>query len=401
MRVLGIESHYRAREELKRIGVDHRAWEPLAQKALHLTIKVERVSLPAANILKQEMLSLGGDAAVAKGVVTGEIKSSDLLLLGNLRQLNKLKEKLLHQPFGLDKLAQDLKRVIEEYKTKRRYLFDCRGRILDLSLRPHIMGVLNVTPDSFSDGGRYLDLREALRRAHQLIEEGADIIDIGGESTRPGADPVPLSAELERVLPVVEGLSSQEGVIISVDTYKSQVAQKVIDAGAHLINDISGLRFDPELASVVARAGVGLVIMHIKGKPKSMQVNPQYDDLMGEIYGWLDEGVRLALKAGVARERIIVDPGIGFGKRPQDNLVILHRLNELKGLGYPLLIGPSRKSFIGEVLGLPVEGRLEGTAAAVALGVAKGANILRVHDVQELGRVARMAYAIVEANGTF
>lgn len=276
---------------------------------------------------------------------------------------------------------------------------DCRGKMLDLSLRPYIMGVLNVTPDSFSDGGRYATLDAALRRAHQLLDEGADIIDIGGESTRPGADPVPLSTELERVLPVVKGLSRQKGVIISVDTYKSQVAQRAIDAGAHLINDISGLRFDPKMVGVVAKAKVGLVIMHIKGKPKDMQANPQYDDLMGEIYDWLAKGIRLALRGGVARERIVVDPGIGFGKRPRDNLVILHRLDELKGLGYPLLIGPSRKSFIGEVLGLPVEERLEGTAAAVGWGVAKGANIIRVHDVREQIRVARMAWAIAEADG--
>ncbi len=398
---MGIETYPQAREELKRIGVDPRAWEILAQKALHLVVKVEKVSLPAANILKQEMLGLGGDAALARGVITGEAKSSDLLLLGNLRQLDKLSEKLSHQPFGLDGLAQDLKGTIEQYKEEKGGLLDCRGRVLDLSRRPHIMGVLNVTPDSFSDGGRYLDPQLALRRAEQLIEEGADIIDIGGESTRPGADPVSLSEELGRVLPVVEGLSSPEGVIISVDTYKSQVAQRAIDAGAHLINDPSGLRFDSQMAQVIARAGAGLVIMHIKGKPKDMQVNPQYDDLMGEIYSWLDQGAQLALQAGVARERIVVDPGIGFGKRPQDNLVILRRLDELKGLGYPILIGPSRKSFIGEVLGLPVEDRLEGTAAAVALGVAKGAKILRVHDVKGLGRVARMAYAIAEADGAF
>lgn len=398
---MGIETYPQAREELKRIGVDPRAWEILAQKALHLVVKVEKVSLPAANILKQEMLGLGGDAALARGVITGEAKSSDLLLLGNLRQLDKLSEKLSHQPFGLDGLAQDLKGTIEQYKEEKGYLLDCGGKVLDLSRRPHIMGVLNVTPDSFSDGGRYLDPQLALRRAEQLIEEGADIIDIGGESTRPGADPISLFEELGRVLPVVEGLSSTEGVIISVDTYKSQVAQRAIDAGAHLINDPSGLRFDSQMAQVIARAGAGLVIMHIKGKPKDMQVNPQYDDLMGEIYSWLDQGAQLALQAGVARERIVVDPGLGFGKRPQDNLVILRRLDELKGLGYPILIGPSRKSFIGEVLGLPVEDRLEGTAAAVALGVAKGAKILRVHDVKELGRVARMAYAIAEADGAF
>jgi len=398
---LGIETYPQAREELKRIGVDPRAWEILAQKALHLVVKVEKVSLPAANILKQEMLGLGGDAALARGVITGEAKSSDLLLLGNLRQLDKLSEKLSHQPFGLDGLAQDLKGIIEQYKEEKGGLLDCRGKVLDLSRRPHIMGVLNVTPDSFSDGGRYLDPQLALRRAEQLIEEGADIIDIGGESTRPGADPISLSEELGRVIPVVEGLSSTGGVIISVDTYKSQVAQRAIDAGAHLINDPSGLRFDSQMAQVIARAGAGLVIMHIKGKPKDMQVNPQYDDLMGEIYSWLDQGAQLALQAGVARERIVVDPGLGFGKRPQDNLVILRRLDELKGLGYPILIGPSRKSFIGEVLGLPVEDRLEGTAAAVALGVAKGAKILRVHDVKELGRVARMAYAIAEADGAF
>lgn len=261
------------------------------------------------------------------------------------------------------------------------------------------MGVLNVTPDSFSDGGQYEALERAVPRAHQMMEQGADLIDVGGESTRPGAHRVPLREELRRVIPVVERLCSQLKVPISVDTYKAEVARQALRAGAHMINDISALRFDRRLAQAVADSGAALILMHMKGSPRSMQRAPGYDDVMAEVFAFLAGQVRRAEGAGISRERLVVDPGIGFGKRVQDNLAILNRLGELHSLGLPLLVGVSRKSFIGKVLDLPVEDRLEGTSAAVAMAVAKGAHIVRVHDVKQMVRVARMTQAICQTWG--
>lgn len=257
------------------------------------------------------------------------------------------------------------------------------------------MGILNVTPDSFSDGGRYLDLDAAVERALEMVAEGADIIDIGGESTRPGAEPVPTEEELRRVIPVIERLVDVVDVPISVDTTKSEVAQEALAAGAHIINDISGLQFDANMAKVVADFGAAVVIMHIKGTPRNMQDNPVYNDVVDEILSFLRRQVDTALAAGIPRDRIIIDPGIGFGKTTGHNLEILRRLRQFKELDLPVLVGTSRKSLIGNVLKLPVEDRLEGTAATIAVSIMNGADIIRVHDVKAMKRVAVMTDAIV------
>ena len=257
------------------------------------------------------------------------------------------------------------------------------------------MGILNITNDSFSDGGKYYEPELAIRRGIEIEAEGADLIDVGAESTRPGSEPVSLKEELRRLLPVVDGLLNNVQLPISIDTYKARVAEEVLQRGVHLINDISGLRFDPEMKNVVAKYQAPVVISHIKGTPKDMQQNPHYTNLVGEIYDYLSNSVTLAIEAGVAPQNIVVDPGIGFGKRLGDNYEILRRLNEFSELGYPLLIGPSRKSFIGKVLNAEPDQRLEGTAAAVALGIQNGANIVRVHDVKEMMRVCRIADLIV------
>ncbi len=265
----------------------------------------------------------------------------------------------------------------------------------DLSQRPLVMGILNVTPDSFSDGGLYAEPDLAVQRALEMVSEGADIIDIGGESTRPGSDPVPLEEELRRVVPVIEALSKRVSVPISIDTYKAEVARQAIKAGATIVNDISGLRFDPEMPSVVGSEGVGVVLMHIKGTPKDMQKDPTYEDLFGEINAYLAESIQIARAAGVAQEAIVLDPGIGFGKQPEHNLQIIKYLDRFLVHGRPVLVGPSRKSFIGLVLGgvAPSE-RVEGTAAAVALAVFNGATIVRVHDVRTMVPVVKVAWAI-------
>jgi len=244
------------------------------------------------------------------------------------------------------------------------------------------MGVLNVTPDSFSDGGLYLDPKRAEERAWEMVEEGADIIDIGGESTRPGAEPLPLEEELRRVMPVLEALGPSFPVPISIDTYKAKVAEEALKAGASIVNDISGLGFDQDMAEVVAHYGAALVIMHIKGTPKDMQLNPTYGDVLGEIKAYLRERIEKAEKAGVRSDAIIVDPGIGFGKRLEHNLEIFRRMKELEELGKPILVGPSRKRFIGEILGVETSQRLYGTLAAVAFSILQGVHIVRVHDVK-------------------
>lgn len=273
-----------------------------------------------------------------------------------------------------------------------------KGRILDFSKRTYIMGILNVTPDSFSDGGLYFNKNDGVEQALRMEEDGVDIIDIGGESTRPGAESVPIDEEIRRVIPVIEAIAKKVKVPVSVDTYKSEVAELAIKAGASVVNDISGLRFDRRMPEVVARHGVAVVIMHIKGTPKNMQQNPTYTALIPEIMDYLREGITIAREAGVAEDKIIIDPGIGFGKTVEHNLEIIRQLNEFTGLEKPVLFGPSRKSFIGKTLGdLPVTERLEGTSAAVAIGIFNGANIVRVHDVKEMVRVARIADAIKRA----
>ncbi|MEW6569811.1 MAG: dihydropteroate synthase [Nitrospirota bacterium] len=265
----------------------------------------------------------------------------------------------------------------------------------DFSRRTYVMGILNVTPDSFSDGGLYFDHGMAVERAVEMMEEGADIIDIGGESTRPGSDPVDLEEEIRRTLPVIRAAAKEVKIPISIDTYKSEVAQRALDAGASMVNDISGLRFDPKMTSVVFRNKVPVVVMHIKGEPKNMQQNPFYHELIPEIVSYLRTSIGLALDAGISEEMIIVDPGLGFGKTFEHNLEIIHKLEQFTYLKKPILVGPSRKTFIGKILGdLPPEERSEGTASAVAISIFNGANIIRVHDVKAMVRVARVADAI-------
>ena len=244
-----------------------------------------------------------------------------------------------------------------------------------------VMGVLNVTPDSFSDGGNFQATDRAIARALEMEKQGADIIDIGGESTRPGAAVVSAEDEMQRVLPVIDGVRRKSRIPISIDTYKSRIAKEALAKGASIVNDISGLHADDEMAKVAAEAGAAVVVMHIQGTPRDMQKNPRYADVIGEISDYLEEGVARAEAAGMARGQVIVDPGIGFGKKLEHNLEILRRLREVRCLGCPVMVGTSRKSMIGMVLDLPVEERLEGTAATVALAVAGGADIVRVHDV--------------------
>ena len=263
--------------------------------------------------------------------------------------------------------------------------------------KPLIAGILNITPDSFYDGGKFIDFEKAIERGKEIIREGADIIDVGGESSRPGSEPVSEKEELERVIPVIEELV-KENVIISCDTYKSRVAEKAIESGAKIINDISAFRMDEKLIDIIKGSNCGYVLMHMKGTPKNMQKNPFYDDTIGEITSFFREKLELIEKTGIDLERVVIDPGIGFGKRLVDNLIILKKLDEFKKLGRPIFIGTSRKSFIGAVLNVEVDQRLEGSLATVVYAYIKGAKIFRVHDVKETKKVIDIIWAIENEN---
>ncbi len=268
------------------------------------------------------------------------------------------------------------------------------GKTYDFSIHsPLLMGVLNVTPDSFSDGGRFFQTKAAIKRAEEMVKEGADIIDIGGESTRPGSEPVSLEEELARVIPVIKSLSRNVDIPISIDTYKPPVAKEALEAGASIINDVYGLR-QPGMLELLAEVKAPVVIMHMKGAPRTMQQNPTYQDVVKEVADFLRRQAEKAFEVGLGKAEIIIDPGIGFGKTLEHNLLLLKNLSSLSALGFPVLVGPSRKSFIGLTLNLPVEERLEGTLAVIAQCVWEGANIVRVHDVKEALRVVKMVHAI-------
>ena len=261
-----------------------------------------------------------------------------------------------------------------------------------------VMGIVNVTPDSFSDGGEFYSSKDAIAHASKLIYEGADIIDIGGESTRPGANEISSSDELKRVIPVIKGIrSNNPDILISIDTTKAIVAKEAVEVGANIINDVSGLSFDSQMPKTVASLNVPIIIMHMKGNPRNMQKNPEYKDLIDEILDYFKERIKIATKAGIDREMIILDPGIGFGKTIEHNFQILSKLNKFNKLELPLLIGTSRKSFIGLTLNLSPEDRVDGTAATVAIGVNNGARIVRVHDVEKMKRVVTITERIRNA----
>jgi dihydropteroate synthase len=268
------------------------------------------------------------------------------------------------------------------------------GHHLDLDSKTSIMGILNVTPDSFFDGGIHFRLNDAVNSGLRMAVEGADIIDVGGESTRPFSDPLPLDEELRRVIPLIKALSREVDIPISIDTYKSEVARQALEAGAAMVNDISALRFDPAMGPLVAEAGVPIVLMHMKGTPKNMQIEPTYEDLLGEIAQFLGTAVEQAAGIGIQKELIIIDPGIGFGKSFNDNLKIIKELRALSSLGQPVLVGTSNKAFIGHVLGLPLESRETGSMATIAAAIMNGADIVRVHNVMAARQTARMIKAI-------
>lgn len=387
-----VDNKEEALKAIASVGADPAGCRWMAPKAVHRLVMLDGVQPRQANIIKQEMLGKGGEAAVSRGVVDCSAAESKVLLMGTLRQYDEFLVKLEAQPFGLQALAGRIREVLERQEGLRRKSLDCRGKSLPLGVKTLVMGILNVTPDSFSDGGRFFDPGLALERAAQMVDEGADIIDLGGESTRPGHVKVETREEAARVIPVLKRLVGELPVPVSIDTTKPAVAREALEAGAHMINDQWGGRSDRVMATLAAEYGAPLALMH-------NQQGTSYRDLTGDLVEYFQESVRLAVEAGVSRDRLIIDPGFGFGKTPAQNLELLRRLKELRCLGLPLLVGTSRKSTIGKVLDLPVDQRLEGTAATMAVAIVNGADLVRVHDVKEMTRIARMTDAIVRGGG--
>ncbi|MFY0546308.1 dihydropteroate synthase [Brevibacillus sp. H7] len=376
--------------EMRKIGIDQDSIRLMAPKGEAVLVHLENVSQEAAYILQREMIARGGDAAFYKTESMLDSNGSSVLLVATRQQLGDALSDLRGQQPGLENLAAEVEQLLAQRDVlhKRKELV-CGSHVLPIGQRTLVMGILNVTPDSFSDGGRYADVERALTHARELVEAGADIIDIGGESTRPGAEPVELAEELDRVLPVIRALVKECPVPLSIDTYKAEVAERAVAEGAHIINDVWGAKREPRIAEVAARYGVPIILMHNRD-------NKDYTDFFSDMVQDLRESVEIALKAGVRPENVILDPGIGFAKSLENNLETMRRLDDIVALGYPVLLGTSRKSMIGRVLNLPIEERVEGTAATVALGVAKGCHIVRVHDVKEMKRVVTMMDAMLK-----
>lgn len=380
-RVLATPNPNVLRRELERLGASPERSIAMLNRLPCLPILLENVSPAAGAAVAAALEALGGAAAIGDAAEG----AGRLLLLGNVAQFQALAARLPEGAPGT--LAGAALGAVRSYYAPRGTT-RIGGTAFVWGARTYVMGILNVTPDSFSGDGLGNDVAAAMVLAERQVAEGADIVDVGGESTRPHSERIDVADELRRVLPVVERLARGLPVPVSVDTYKAAVAERCLDAGAALVNDVWGLRADPAMAGLVARRKVPVILMH-------NQQGIAYRDLFGDVIRVLRESIALARQAGVAEEQIIVDPGIGFGKSKEQNLALLHRLEELKVLGRPLLLGTSRKSTIGYVLNLPPEERVEGTAATVALGIAQGVDMVRVHDVREMVRVCRMADAVV------
>lgn len=383
------------RSVFRAMGVSAGGIKIMDSKALFRLVRVKELDIRAANILKQEMLSRGGEVATSREVYEMGGNRAECLVMGTLSQYERLIPKLRSQPFGLRELAGALEAVLQNAEDRPPR---CHPG-LDLSDRPLIMGIVNVTTDSFSNYGEHADPEVAVRAAWEMVEQGADMIDVGGESMRPGSDRVSVEEELARVLPVVEALAGDLPVPISVDTYKSGVAARALERGAFMINDVSALRMDPEMVNVVRDAGCPVALMHMQGEPRTMQENPEYENVVEDIYSFFLERLETAVEGGVEEENLLLDPGLGFGKNLQHDLDIVSNMSSFRSLGRPLILGASRKRFIGDVLGLPEpRDRVQGTVATTVMAAVQGVDIVRVHDVRENAQAAALARAVYPAS---
>ena len=361
----------------------------MAGKLSRLNIYAENLRDPAVQILKESMLSCGGELSTNRDVLIHKCGTSAVLMMATEKQYKALCRRLKLQQFGLPRLGEELEELLRSLALRGERVIPYDGGELVFGKKTLVMGILNCTPDSFSDGGLWNDTDRAVNHALEMEAEGADLIDIGGESTRPGSDTVSAEEEMARILPVIKKLRGKLRIPISVDTYKAETAKAALDAGAQIINDVWGFQYDlGEMAGVAAKYGCPVILMHNK-------TEAVYTDFMAEMTAFLRRSIDIAVEAGCDRDKIIVDPGFGFGKEAEHNLILTNKLDELGALGCPILMAASRKKTVGLVLDAPADQRLMGDAAVVAVAVAKGADMIRVHDVKEMAQVAKMADAIV------
>lgn len=386
------------KSELANVGFDKEYLPNALDKYYYNLIKIHSLKSPAANILKQTALSKGGDLAVSTGAIDCTKEFTDAILAVTDKQLNHIILTIKQQPYGLKTLAAELQNFLDRKYNPPQALI-LRDKTFHWGAKTYVMGILNITPDSFSDGGEYLSIDKALLAVKKMLENNADIIDIGGESTRPFSEAVNTQTQLERILPVIDEIRIQfPETIISVDTRDHIVAQTAIEHGADIINDISGLQYDSNMCKVAADNKVPVVIMHSLATPDIMQINPLYTNLMDEICNFLIDTINMAVDNNIEPEKIIVDPGIGFGKTVNHNIEIIQRISEIKSLGHPVLVGTSRKKFIGTLLGTDVDSREGGTAAANTFLISQGVDILRVHDVKFHSNIIKLTDSIVRSN---
>jgi len=370
-----------AEKVMESLNVHNKVREMMAEKSLFYVLEIDDVSPPAANIMKQIAISRGSDAVVNQKVVLNDIEKSIVLLPGTVRELKLISEELKKQDFGLPGVGEQILSILKKDKPTAEF---------------SIMGVLNITPDSFSDGGDYFNEKNASRRFEQIEKEGADIIDVGAESSRPGSAKLDIEEELKR-LEKVFPLFEKASVPVSIDTYKAEVAEVALSKGATIVNDISALRMDKRMVDVIRHHNCKVVLMHMSGTPETMQKDPYYDNVIREIGDFFEERINFCLSKDISEDKIILDPGIGFGKRQEDNLKILSRLEEFTAYDFPVLVGASRKSFIGKITGEKETDRLDGSIASAIYSYLKGASILRVHDVKQTINALYVISAILEA----
>jgi len=388
---LNLNSPERIKRFFKKIEVDPAGIRVMTPKFQFKTFVIKNLDNRAAAILKQDILSIGGEAAISGKVLWFEMGQNDVFVSGTLKHLKLLAEKMKKQPYNLKAIGEELERQLSD-------TFDYSNLLVKLNARsyPLIMGILNRTPDSFFDGGRYSNVDLALKRAEEMIEEGADIVDIGGESTRPGSKRVDAKEEFKRVLPVLKQIKKRFKTPVSIDTYKSEVAKDCLKEGADIINDISFGTMDKKMFETVAEFNCPYIGMHIKGTPENMQKDPEYNDCVFEIREFLNKRSEIAIQCGIKRENIIIDPGIGFGKKDEHNLEILRNIEAFSSLGFPVLIGASRKSMFGRLLGLDVDKRLSPSIAVAVYTTLQNVFILRVHDVFETKKAVEITKLLSE-----
>ncbi len=390
-RVLEGETLAEIAREIERTDSDPEGVGIMTRKGRIYTVRLDRIPLKAAPLLKQELLSVGGDAAHARGVADHSVEATPTVLLATWGQYQRLLPKLRRQPFRLKEIAAEIDRALRAYVASGPRTVRGAHRSFVLGDRPRVMGIVNVTPDSFSDGGKFLDPKAAVQEVERQVLDGATLVDLGGESTRPHAPAISAEAEWARIGPVLAALHGRVEVPLSIDTRRPEVARKAIDAGADVVNDVEGLRSE-EMRRIASGGGAAVVVMHMRGTPSTMQDDLVYGDLRGEVYHALAEATDRAVADGIAPDRILVDPGLGFGKSPEQSLELLTHTGELRALGFPVVVGASRKSFLAWALGDnagPLD-RLEAGLAGAVLAAERGVALVRTHDVGPTVRALKL-----------